>query len=160
MSGKDWLNSKVTNLKENFVENSLENSFIVKKNCWKNWVQKLCVKIVWKNMWNIIWKIWWDNCTFYIVHCTLYIVQCTVYIVQCSVQCKVKSCSSVFGGSPSVPQFGEWNLWPGSCFASPIMRIPEQLSATLKWVKFGCRGPQNEMKFVCRGPENGVKFHS
>ena len=46
MSGKDWLNSKVKNLKENFVENSLENSFIVKKNCWKNWVQKLCVKIV------------------------------------------------------------------------------------------------------------------
>ena len=39
MSGKDWLNSWVTNLKEKFVENSLENS--LNKFNGKNWADIL-----------------------------------------------------------------------------------------------------------------------
>ena len=79
----------------------------------------------------------------YIVHCTAYIVHCAVYSVQFrvySVKCTVMLYSSVFGGSPSVPQFREWNFWPGSCFASPIKRITEQLSGTSKWSEIRLSG--------------------
>ena len=44
-------------------------------------------------------------------------------------------CSSFCGGSPSVPQFEELNLLPGSCFALLLQRSSEQLLGTSKWSK-------------------------
>ena len=84
------------------------------------------------------------QCTVFRVHSTVYTVKCTVYNVQStvySIKCTVKECSSVCGGSPSVPYFGEWNLSPGSCFASPLQSRWFQLSD--KVVPIGRQGDSN-----------------
>ena len=51
MSGKDWLNSWVKNVKENFVEKYLKNSLnkYNGKIGWTNQVEKLGEKNGWKN---------------------------------------------------------------------------------------------------------------
>ena len=88
----------------------------------------------------MVWKIGWKLCGKYgLEKCTVQSVECRVYSVQCTVRC-----SSVVGGSPSVPQFGEWKHLPGSCLASPLQ----------KTLLNSCRGPQKGVKF---GPQNGVK---
>ena len=52
VSGKDRLNSWVTNLKENFVEKQFGKQFeqIQSKNWWTSWVEKLCEKNGWKDL--------------------------------------------------------------------------------------------------------------
>ena len=118
----------------------------------KSCMEKLCEKI----MWNFFKKNWWENCTLYIVQCTFYSIQCTVYSVQCSMYCKEMLLS--LWREPQCSSFWEWNFWPGSCFASPLKRIPEQLSRTSKWSEIWLSGTQNGVKFGCWGPPNGVKF--
>ena len=120
MSGKDRLNSWVTNLKVNFVEKWFRKYFkqinakigwtnlvdkLGEQNGWKIWyqncVEKLCENIVWK----IVCKNGWESCTVFIVQCTVYNVHCTVYSIQCTMYIKVMllslwrepQCSSVWG---------------------------------------------------------------
>ena len=53
----------------------------------------------------------------------------------------------IFWGSPSVPQFGEWNLLPGSCLTSLLQRrLKSSCQGHLNGVKFGCQGHQNRVK--------------